>query len=96
MPGRKPVAGSGAAEPLAGAQVEWQASPTRRRATFNLSDQVQRELEKLWMRLRVDREIPTSKSEIVEIAIQLVIEEVAAKGDDAALVRRLSGDAKRT
>jgi hypothetical protein len=96
MSGRKPVPGPVGADPPAGAQIAWQTSPIRRRATFNLSDQVQRELEKLWMRLRVDREIPTSKSEIVEIAIQLVIEEVAAKGENAALVRRLSGDAKRT
>ena len=95
MPGRKRVAGSGATEPPAGARFEWQTSPTRRRATFNLSDQVQRELEKLWMRLRVDREIPTSKSEIVEIAIQLVIEDIAEQGDNSALVRRLFGEARR-
>ena len=95
MPRRKPAPGSGASERPGGGQIEWHTNPTRRKATFNLSDQVQRELEKLWMHLRVQEEIPTSKSEIVEIAIQLVIEDIEEQGDYSALMRRLSRQARR-
>jgi hypothetical protein len=79
-----------------GQAVEWDKDSPRRKATFNLSDQVQRELERLWMRIRVDQETPTSKSEIVEIALQLVMEEIEAKGEKAALIKRLSGEPRRT
>jgi hypothetical protein len=79
-----------------GRAMGWDKDAPRRKATFNLSNQVQRELERLWMRIRVDQETPTSKSEIVELALQIAIEEIEAKGEKAALMTRLSGEPRRT
>lgn len=73
----------------------WDEAARRTKATFNLSEEVLRALERLWMRLRVEEGLPCSKSELVEVALQLALEDSQTRGQDSDLVRRLSGNYRR-
>ena len=58
--------------------------------TFNLSKQLNTELDKLRLELEEERDIRTSKSEIAEVALRIALEDVQRGGRESELVKRLS------
>lgn len=97
---KKSPKGSGGASsgndavPAEGSGIVWELNPDRAGATFYLSKQVSKELD----RLRADlnyQDVHSSKSEIAEIALQMAIEEVRSRGPDSELMKRLSGNYRR-
>jgi hypothetical protein len=71
--------------------VSWGEHPERVGITFNLSKQLSTELDKLRLELEGERDIRTSKSEIVEVALRIALEDVQGGGRESELVKRLSG-----
>jgi hypothetical protein len=69
--------------------VSWEKHPERVGITFNLSKQVSTELDKL--RLELEGDVRPSRSEIVEVALQITVEDVRGRGRESELVKRLSG-----
>jgi hypothetical protein len=65
--------------------------PERVGVTFNLSKQLNTELDKLRLELEGERDIRTSKSEIAEVALRIALEDVQRGGRESELVKRLSG-----
>jgi hypothetical protein len=63
------------------------------KATFYLHPQIVKRLDALWLRLRArmkEGQLPThSKSIVVELALELMLEDVEASEMESALVRRL-------
>lgn len=65
--------------------------PERVGTTFNLSKQVNAELDRLRMDLQAAEGIRSSNSEITEVALRVAIEEARERGTESELVRRLRG-----
>jgi hypothetical protein len=72
-----------------GAAVSWDERPERVGITFNLSKQLGAELERL--RLELEGDVRPSRSEIVEAALRIAIEDARGRGQESELVKRLSG-----
>lgn len=70
--------------------VSWEEHPERVGVTFNLSKQLNTELDKLRLELEEERDIRTSKSEIAEVALRIALEDVQRGGRESELVKRLS------
>lgn len=73
----------------------WGAEPERSNFTFRLSEEVSDELERLILALRLDHGVRASRSEIAEVALQLVVEDTSERGEKSDLVKRLSGKLRR-
>ena len=71
--------------------IFWEKQPERVGTTFNLSKQVNRELDKLRLELQLEEGVRSSNSEIAEIALRNAIEDAREKGRESELVKRLSG-----
>ena len=69
--------------------VTWEEHPERVGVTFNLSKQVITELDKLRLGLEGDTRSP--RSEIVEVALRIAVENARDRVGDSELVKRLSG-----
>ena len=84
-------------EPAPGSSemISWEQHPQRIGTTFNLSKQVNRELDRLRLELQLEEDIRSSKSEIAEIALQIAIEDVRTKGTESELLKRLGGNYRR-
>ncbi len=78
-----------------GREIFWEPSPERAGTTFNLSRQVSTELDRLRLKLQLDEDIRSSKSEIAEIALQIAIEDAHARGVESELLKRLGGKYRR-
>jgi hypothetical protein len=92
--GQASRAGSEAAPDTSGT-ISWEPHPQRTGTTFNLSKQVNKELDRLRLELQLEEDIRSSKSEITEIALQIAIEEVHNRGAESELLKRLSGNYRR-
>ncbi|MDQ4062993.1 MAG: hypothetical protein M3122_03655 [Actinomycetota bacterium] len=68
--------------------VSWEEHPERVGITFNLSKQLITELDSL--RLGLERDVRTSRSEIAEVALRIAVEDVRGRGRESELVKRLS------
>jgi hypothetical protein len=71
--------------------VSWEEQPERVGVTFNLSKQVNKELDKLRLELELVGDIRSSKSEVAEVALRIAVDDVRGRGRESELVRRLSG-----
>ncbi|MDQ4003175.1 MAG: hypothetical protein M3259_04970 [Actinomycetota bacterium] len=71
--------------------IFWEKQLERVGTTFNLSKQVNRELDKLRLELQLEEGVRSSNSEIAEIALRIAIEDAREKGRESELVKRLSG-----
>lgn len=69
--------------------VSWEEHPERVGIAFNLSKQVIAELDML--RLGLEGDARTSRSEITEVALRIAVEDVRERGGESELVKRLSG-----
>jgi hypothetical protein len=69
--------------------VSWEEHPERVGITFNLSKQLSTELDKL--RLELESDVRTSRSEIAEVALRIAVEDVRGRGRESELVKRLRG-----
>ncbi|MGH3148845.1 MAG: hypothetical protein ACRDTR_23950 [Rubrobacter sp.] len=67
--------------------VSWEERPERVGTTFNLSKQVNAELERL--RLELEEDVRPSRSEIAEVALRIAVEDVQRRGRESELVKRL-------
>ena len=67
--------------------ASWEENPERVGVAFNLSKQVSTELERI--RLELEEDTHSSKSEIVEVALRIAAEDVWSRGHDSELVKRL-------
>jgi hypothetical protein len=68
----------------------WDESPERVGVAFNLSKRLAAELERLRGELRSGDDARPSKSELVEVALRIVVEDVGQKGEASELSRRLA------
>jgi hypothetical protein len=76
------------AGPLPGdATVSWEDNPELVGVAFNLSKQVSMELDRV--RLELEEETHSSKSEIAEVALRIAVEDVRSRGRESELVKRL-------
>src|SRR5215210_2345205 len=71
--------------------ISWEKQPERVGTTFNLSKQVNEELDKLRLELQLEEGIRSSNSEITELALRIAIEDARVRGRNSELVKRLSG-----
>jgi len=71
--------------------ISWEKQPERVGTTFNLSKQVNGELDKLRLQLQLEEGVHSSNSEIAEIALRIAIEDARERGRESELVKRLSG-----
>lgn len=69
--------------------IEWEEDPLRKNATFHLSTQVQDELETLYLDLRSKKRVKRSKSEILEAALRIALEDAKSNGEQSGLMERL-------
>jgi hypothetical protein len=67
--------------------VSWEENPELVGVAFNLSKQVSMELDRI--RLDVEVETHSSKSEIAEVALRMAVEDVRSRGSESELVKRL-------
>lgn len=74
-----------------GDAVSWEERPERVGLTFNLSKQLGAELERLRWELWPGENARPSRSEIVETALRIVVEDVRGRGEESELSRRLGG-----
>ena len=74
-----------------GSTVFWEEQPKRMGITFNLSKQLNMELDKLRQELRLEADERPSKSEITEAALRIAVEDVRRRGKESLLFRRLNG-----
>jgi hypothetical protein len=72
-----------------GAVVSWDARPERVGITFNLSKQLGAELARLRQELRQEGDVRPSRSEIVEAALRIAVEDVRERGAQSELSQRL-------
>ncbi|CAN5756419.1 hypothetical protein BH18ACT11_BH18ACT11_29750 [soil metagenome] len=73
--------------PSGDATVSWEENPELVGVAFNLSKQVIMELDRI--RLELEEETPSSKSEIAEVALRMAVEDVRSRGSESELVKRL-------
>ena len=71
--------------------VSWDEKPERIGITFNLSKQLGAELERLRWELRSGDDVQPSRSEIVEVALRIAVEDARERGKESELARRLDG-----
>jgi hypothetical protein len=71
--------------------ISWEKQPERVGTTFNLSKQVNGELDKLRLELQLEEGVRSSNSEIAEIALRIAIKDARERGRESELVKRLSG-----
>ena len=74
-----------------GAVVSWDEKPERVGITFNLSKQLGVELERLRWELRLGEDVRPSRSELVEVALRIAVEDARERGKESELARRLDG-----
>lgn len=74
-----------------GAGVSWDERPERVGITFNLSKQLAAEIEKLRWEFRSEDDVRPSRSELVEVALRIAVEDVGERGEESELSRRLAG-----
>lgn len=79
---------TGSRSPVGEGTVSWEEQPERLGVTFNLSKQVSKELDKL--RLELEGDYRSSKSEIAEVALRIAVDDVRVRGRESELVKRLS------
>ena len=72
-----------------GAVVSWDEGRERVGVTFNLSKQLAAELERLRLELRSENDVQPSRSELVEVALRIVVDDVGQRGEASELSRRL-------
>ena len=72
-----------------GAAVSWDEKAERVGIAFNLSKQLSVELERLRWELRSGEDVRPSKSEIAELALRIVVEDVRERSKESELSRRL-------
>ncbi len=70
--------------------ISWEKQPERVGTTFNLSKQVNGELDKLRLELQLEEGIHSSNSEITEVALRIAVEDARERGRESELVKRLS------
>ena len=75
--------------PVDGGTVAWEEHPERVGVTFNLSKQLITELDEL--RLGLEADARSSRSEIAEVALRIAVEDARGRGGDSELVKRLRG-----
>jgi hypothetical protein len=68
----------------------WEERPERIGIAFNLSKQLTAELERLRQELRPEEDVRPSRSEIVETALRIAVEDVRERGRESELFRRLN------
>jgi hypothetical protein len=68
----------------------WDERPERVGVAFNLSKQLVSELERLRQELRSGEDARPSRSELVEAALRIAVEDVRERGGDSELCRRLA------
>lgn len=71
--------------------VSWDERPERVGITFNLSKQLAGELENLRWELRSGEDVRPSRSELVEVALRIAVEDARERGEESELSRRLAG-----
>lgn len=74
-----------------GAAVSWDERSERVGIAFNLSKQLGAELERLRWELRSEEDVRPSRSEIVEVALRIAVEDARERGGESELSRRLAG-----
>ena len=67
--------------------VSWEENPGRVGVAFNLSKQLSAELDRI--RHELEEDTHSSKSEIVEVALRIAVEDVRSRGRESELVKRL-------
>jgi hypothetical protein len=70
--------------------VSWDERPERVGITFNLSKQLAAELEGLRWELRSGEDVRPSRSELVEVALRIAVEDAREKSEEGELSRRLA------
>ncbi len=73
-----------------GAATSWDERTERVGVTFNLSKQLCAELEGLRWELRSEEDVRPSRSELVEAALRIAVEDVRERGEESELSRRLA------
>ena len=73
--------------PSGDATVSWEENPELVGVAFNLSKQVSMELDRV--RLELEEETHSSKSEIAEVALRIAVEDFRSSGRESELARRL-------
>lgn len=71
------------------APIRWDEQPERIGATFNLSKQLCRELDRLRQDLQNREDIRSSNSEIAEVALRIAIEDAREKRTESDFISRL-------
>ena len=71
------------------AVFSWDEKPERVGITFNLSKQLGAELERLRWELRSGEDVRPSRSELVEVALRIAVEDARERGKESELARRL-------
>ncbi len=92
---RKPAPRRGVKPKTSASSAEaapWDDSGPRKNATHYLTEQVLGEVENLWLTMRVEMDVRRSKSEIVEAALRLAVEDAKANGRDSAVLKRLANN----
>ena len=79
--------GTDAGPPPGDATVSWEDNPELVGVAFNLSKQVSMELDRV--RLELEEETHSSKSEIAEVALRMAVEDVRSRGRESELAKRL-------
>lgn len=69
------------------ATVSWEVNPELVGVAFNLSKQLDTELDRI--RLEFEEETHPSKSEIAEVALRIAVEDARSRGRESELIKRL-------
>lgn len=86
--------GEGSRSPEDEGVLSWEEHPERVGIAFNLSKQLNAELDKLRLKLELEEDVHPSRSEIAEVALRIAVEDVRERGRESELVRRLDGPHK--
>lgn len=70
--------------------VPWNEKPERVGIAFNLSKQLCAELERIRWELRSEEDVLPSRSEVVEVALRIAVEDTSERGEESELSRRLA------
>jgi hypothetical protein len=80
-----------AASPAREDTLVWDERPERVGIAFNLSKQLNAELDRLREEIWLEGGVRPSRSEIAEAALRIAVEDVRERGEASELVRRLGG-----
>ena len=88
---RSRVADRAAGSPSTGGEgnISWEEYPERVGITFNLSKQVNIELDRLRAELELEGDVRPSKSEVAEVALRIAVEDARERGTESGLIQRL-------